>query len=171
MKGRPLDQHIKYACKLHKSIYGLKQASWQWYSKFSTSPIQFGFVQSKSGYSLFTKGSGSSFVALLVNVDDIIITGLSTHAISSLKTFLHTQFKLKDLGNLKYFLGIEIARTNKGIFLSQRHIHFIYWRILVFLHANQPKYQWFQELILTLLMEMFFLIYLNTGALLVVSSI
>lgn len=66
-------------------------------------------------------GSGSSFIALLVYVDDIIITSPSFPIITSLKTFLHTQFKLKDLGKLKYFLGLEIARATKGIMLSQRH--------------------------------------------------
>ena len=102
-------------------IYGLKQASRQWYSKFSYSLLQFGFRQSKSDYSLFIKGSCSSFVALLVYVDDIIITTPSHQAIDSMKSFLHSQFKLKDLGTLKYFLGLEIARSTKGIVLSQRH--------------------------------------------------
>ncbi|KAL5581466.1 hypothetical protein UlMin_013908 [Ulmus minor] len=114
----------KMVCKLHKSIYGLKQASRQWYSKFSQALIQFGFTQSKSDYSLFTKGSGSSFVALLVYVDDIISTGPNTRVIDSLKCFLHSQFKLKDLGSLKYFLGLEIAKSAKGIVLSQRHYTF-----------------------------------------------
>ncbi|KAL5569251.1 hypothetical protein UlMin_025826 [Ulmus minor] len=120
-KGENLKQGGKLVCKLHKSIYGLKQASRQWYSKFSQALIQFGFTQSKSDYSLFTKGSGSSFVALLVYVDDIIITGPNTRIIDSLKCFLHSQFKLKDLGSLKYFLGLEIAKSAKGIVLSQRH--------------------------------------------------
>ena len=70
---------------------------------------------------MFTKGSGSSFVALLVYVDDIIITGPSSQVIDSLKNFLHSKFKLKDLVGLKYFLGFKIATSTKGIVLSQRH--------------------------------------------------
>ena len=49
-----------------------------------------------------------------------MITGSDTTGISSLKFFLHTQFRTKDLGMLKYFLGVEVARSKKGIFLSQR---------------------------------------------------
>ena len=111
----------KLVCKLHKSLYGLKQAFRQWYAKFSTSLLAFGFSQSKSDYSLFTKGSGSSFVALLVYVDDVTIPSPTPFVIDSLKVFLHGQFKLKDLGSLKYFLGLEIARSTHGLLLSQRH--------------------------------------------------
>ena len=53
-------------------------------------------------------------------MDDIIIIGNDTTGISSLKSFLHTQFHTKDLGMLKYFLGVEVTRSKKGIFLSQR---------------------------------------------------
>ena len=111
----------KLACKLHKSIYGLKQASRQWNVKFSQALLAHGFTQSRSDYSLFTKGSGSNFVALLVYVDDIIITTPSPIQIASIKQFLKTQFKLKDLGLLKYFLRLEIARSHSGLVLSQRH--------------------------------------------------
>lgn len=112
--GRPV-------CKLHKSIYGLKQASRQWFDKFTFALLILGFRQSKSDYSLFTRSVGSSFVALLVYVDDIIITGPSEKILADLKTHLNTAFKLKDLGPLRYFLGLELARSSKGIHLSQRN--------------------------------------------------
>lgn len=90
------------------------------FSKFSQSLVLHGFTQSKSDYSLFTKGAGSSFVALLVYVDNIIITVSDLFITEKLKKFLHSQFKLKDLGPLKYFLGLDIAWSAKGLFLSQR---------------------------------------------------
>ncbi|XP_068638413.1 uncharacterized mitochondrial protein AtMg00810-like [Aristolochia californica] len=120
-QGESSSSHSRLVCKLHKSLYGLKQASRQWYSKFSHVLINFGFLQSKSDYSLFTKGHGFSFVTLLVYVDDIILTDPSSSVIAELKQFLHTQFKLKDLGCLKHFLGLEIAQSKAGIVLSQRH--------------------------------------------------
>ena len=53
-------------------------------------------------------------------VDDIIITGNDMARISSLKSFLHGQFHTKDLGMLKYFLGVEVMKSKHGIFLSER---------------------------------------------------
>jgi hypothetical protein len=107
-------------CKLNKSIYGLKQASRQWFSKFSTTLIQKGFRQSISDYSLFTYKTNQTTIFVLVYVDDIIITGNNEDAISDIKRFLAKAFSIKDLGNLSYFLGIEVSRSKKGIFLCQR---------------------------------------------------
>ncbi|XP_019053156.1 PREDICTED: uncharacterized protein LOC109114639 [Nelumbo nucifera] len=58
--------------------------------------------------------------ALIVYVNDIIITGDWDSEIQRLKRFLSTQFEVKDLGPLRYFPGIEVARSNQGIFISQR---------------------------------------------------
>lgn len=79
-----------------------------------------GFKQSKADYSLFTKKTSGSFIALLVYVDDILIASDNPQSVADLKILLDQQFKLKDLGDLKFFLGLEIARSEKGIHLCQR---------------------------------------------------
>ena len=107
-------------CKLHKSLYGLKQASRQWFVKFSSTIIKQGFIQSNSDYSLFIRTQGTTFITLLVYVDDILIASNNIITVHTLKNSLHAKFKLKDLGNFKYFLGLEVARSTKGISLCQR---------------------------------------------------
>ena len=64
---------------------------------------------------MFTKGMGSTFLALLVYVDDVIITGPNETIIKLCKEFLNDRFKLK---YLKYFSSLEVARSKKGIFLN-----------------------------------------------------
>ncbi|BBH03528.1 RmlC-like cupins superfamily protein [Prunus dulcis] len=113
-------QGANMVCRLQKSLYGLKQASRNWFSKFSTAIKRAGFQQSKADYSLFTKVRGASFTAVLLYVDDMIITGNDNTAIEELKRFLHNNFRIKDLGHLKYFLGVEVAYSKQGIAISQR---------------------------------------------------
>lgn len=74
-------------CKLNKSLYGLKQVSRQWYSKLSTSLIEFGYTQSKADYTLFTRVCRNSFTALLIYVDDVILAGNDLAAFDSLKSY------------------------------------------------------------------------------------
>ena len=54
---------------------------------------------------------GTSIIAILLYVDDMIITGDDEDAIKEVKNFLGTCFKLEDLGSLKFFLGVEVARS------------------------------------------------------------
>jgi hypothetical protein len=107
-------------CKLLKSLYGLKQASRKWYEKLTSLLVQEGYKQSSSDYSLFTLQSDTDFTALLVYVDDIILAGTSLSEFARIKGILDSQFKIKDLGSLKYFLGLEVAQSKEGITVSQR---------------------------------------------------
>ena len=107
-------------CRLHKSLYGLKQSSRQWFAKFSSALLEFGFVQSKADYTLFTRSLADSFIAILVYVDDIVVASDNSAAVSTFIHLLNNKFQLKDLGQLKYFLGLEIARSELGISVCQR---------------------------------------------------
>ena len=67
--------------------------------------------KSKSNYSVFYRNSNSGGILLVAYVDDIVIIGSDSKGISSLKSFLHSQFHIKDLGTLKYFLGVKVMRS------------------------------------------------------------
>ncbi|KAL2242415.1 UNVERIFIED_CONTAM: Retrovirus-related Pol polyprotein from transposon RE1 [Sesamum indicum] len=111
-------------CKLKRSLYGLKQASRQWNQELTSKLVQFGFIQSLNDYCLFVKGSGDSLVIVLVYVDDLLITGPSEELITEVKQFLDDVFSIKDLGYAKYFLGLEIARSPAGTWVTQhKYIH------------------------------------------------
>lgn len=103
-----------------KSLYGLKQASRQWNAKLFATILQLSFIQSEADHSLFVLSNGDLFTTLLVYVDDMVLTGNDLGYIASVKSILDQKFGIKDLGSLKYFLGLEIARSDKGISLNQR---------------------------------------------------
>jgi hypothetical protein len=107
-------------CKLEKSLYGLKQASRKWYEKLTALLLKEGYTQSTSDYSLFTLTKNNTFTALLIYVDDIILAGDSTAEFDRIKAVLDVAFKIKNLGQLKYFLGLEVAHSKHGISVSQR---------------------------------------------------
>lgn len=109
-----------YVCRLRKSIYGLRQASRNWYAKLADALQRYGFKQSGADYSLFTCTRGTAFLGVLVYVDDLIIVGNASDWCASFKAYLKECFHIKDLGSLRYFLGIEVTRKNSGLFLSQR---------------------------------------------------
>ncbi|XP_020415669.1 uncharacterized protein LOC109948138 [Prunus persica] len=107
-------------CKLRKSLYGLKQSPRAWFGRFTESMKNFGYIQSNAYHTSFFKRDGRRLTALIVYVDDIVVTGNDTGEQLKLQKYLSQEFEMKDLGDLKYFLRIEVARSITGIFLSQR---------------------------------------------------
>ena len=108
-------------CRLRKSLYGLKQSPRAWFDRFTKAIKKQGYSQGQSDHTLFIKRHQDvKITILIVYVDDIIVTGNHEEEISRLKKILSKEFEIKDLGALKYFLGMEIARSRKGIFISQR---------------------------------------------------
>lgn len=108
-----------YVCKLNKAIYGLKQASRGWNSKFSSFLKLMGFVQSKADPSLFIFRKGRDCAYLLLYVDDILLTTSSTALLRRVIDKLRTAFPMTYLGKVHHFLGIKAEFNTKGLFLSQ----------------------------------------------------
>jgi histone deacetylase 1/2 len=117
--------------KLDKALYGLKQAPRAWYSRLSSKLLDLGFVSSKSDTSLFIYNKSGIIIYMLVYVDDIIVTSSSQNAITTLLKDLSSHFTLKDLGDLSFFLGIEVKKTKEGIALTQQNMQLICWLGLV----------------------------------------
>ena len=119
--GLETTSNFNKVCRLRKSLYGLKQSPRAWFERFTKVVKGYGFVQCQSDHTLFVKHFPEGKLAIIiVYVDDIILTGDHEEKIDLLKKLLTKEFEIKDLGNLKYFLGMEIARSKKGIAVSQR---------------------------------------------------
>uniref|UniRef100_A0A2N9FXX4 Integrase catalytic domain-containing protein n=1 Tax=Fagus sylvatica TaxID=28930 RepID=A0A2N9FXX4_FAGSY len=103
----------KIVCKLERALYGLKQSPRAWFGRFSSAMRKYGYHQSNSDHTLFLKHRQSKVTALIVYVDDMIITGDDAEEISRLQEQLSTEFEMKNLGGLKYFLGIENHRLGE----------------------------------------------------------
>jgi hypothetical protein len=95
-------------CKLKKSLYGLKQASRQWYIKFDEVIRSFNFTENKVNNCIYVKFKGKDFTILVLYVDDILLASSDKNMLYETKSFLSSNFDMKDLGDASYVLGIEI---------------------------------------------------------------
>ena len=105
-------------CRLKKSIYGLKQASRQWYRKFDKVISSYGFKENTVDQCIYLKFSGSKFVILVLYVDDILLASNDVGLLHDTKRFLSSHFEMKDLGDASYFLGIQIHRDRSRCILG-----------------------------------------------------
>jgi hypothetical protein len=121
-EGFAMEGKEHMGCKLKKSIYGLKQASRQWYIKFDEVIRSFIFTENKVGNCIYVKFKGKDFTILVLYVDDILLASSDNNMLYETKSFCSSNFDMKDLGDASYVLGIEIHRDQtKGILgLSQK---------------------------------------------------
>jgi len=107
-------------CRLQRCFYRLKQVSRQWYARLSSFLISHGYKKYAFDYSLFLKHQHNSITALLVYVNDIVLSRNNFTEIQNITHLLDNAFKIKDLGDLRFFLCLEVARTSTSINLCQR---------------------------------------------------
>jgi Reverse transcriptase (RNA-dependent DNA polymerase) len=117
--GFILEGESSKVCRLKKALYGLKQSPRAWFERLSRTMFGLGYIQAHSDHTIFVKRAEKVCV-LIVYVDDIIVTGDVVDEINRLKDNLKRSFEIKDLGKLRYFLGIEVSYSKKGIFMCQR---------------------------------------------------
>jgi hypothetical protein len=96
--------------RLKKSIYGLKQASRQWYLKFDRTIRNFGFKENVDDNCVYAKFKNGRYIFLILYVDDILLASSDVSLLLETKKFLSSKFNMKDLGEDSFVLGIEIHR-------------------------------------------------------------
>ena len=105
-------------CKLKKSIYGLKQASRQWYLKFHEVICSFGFEENIMDQCIYQKVSESKTCFLVLYVDDILLASNDKGLLYKVKQFLSRHFEMKDMGDASYVIGIKIDRDRDRYILG-----------------------------------------------------
>ena len=108
--------------RLKKSIYGLKQASRQWYLKFNNTIKSFGFKENVEDNCIYAKFKSGKYIFLILYVDDILLASNDVSLLLETKKYLSSNFDMKDLDEASYVLGIEIHRDRKNgvLGLSQK---------------------------------------------------
>ena len=109
----------KVCCHLRRALYGLKTSSTSLICQVQLYHLLLGLHTSHYDFALFLCRTNKGTILFLLYVDNMIITGDDLSGIQELKDFLSQQFEMKDLGHLKYFLGLEIIHSTYGLYITQ----------------------------------------------------
>jgi hypothetical protein len=117
--GFSAEGHEGKVLKLHKALYGLRQAPRAWNSKLDSVLHDLGFLRCKSEHGLYTRVKESRRLLVGVYVDDLIILGEPSAEVLKFKEEMKKKFRMSDLGALSYYLGIEVKQGANGVTLCQ----------------------------------------------------
>jgi hypothetical protein len=118
-KGFQLSENADYVCKLKKALYGLKQAPKAWYSRLDKYVQQAGFRKGSADSDLYIKVSQGNILLIEVYVDDIIFGSDDDRLSQKFAKDMQNEFEMSLLGELSFFMGLQIRKSNQGIFISQ----------------------------------------------------
>lgn len=114
---KPGQEHLVY--KLRKALYGLRQAPRAWYAKLKKCLESMGLVRCPYEYAVYTKREAGEALIVAVYVDDLLVTGTKESVIKSFKEQMAEHFEMSDLGQLSYYLGLEVNQQKDFVELKQ----------------------------------------------------
>jgi hypothetical protein len=112
-------KYLDRVYKLSKALYGLKQAPWAWYARLKTFLLEHEYVMGSVNKTLFTLNHGTDFLLVHIYVDDIIFGGSSHTLVSRFQEMMESEFQMSMMGELTFFLGIQVKQTKQGIFVHE----------------------------------------------------
>lgn len=105
---------------LRKALYGLKQAPRAWYNRINEYLMSLGYARSANEHTLYVRRKENECTIISLYVDDLLIMGSSSNQLIDFKSTMHKEFEMTDLGEMSYFLGMEIHQSHHGIFVNQK---------------------------------------------------
>ncbi|GKD12670.1 retrovirus-related pol polyprotein from transposon TNT 1-94 [Tanacetum coccineum] len=105
--------------KLKKALYGLKQAPRAWYDMLSSFLISQQFSKGSVDPTLFTQHAGNDILLVQIYVDDIIFASTNTAMCNEFANQMTNKFKMSMMGQMSFFLGLQISQSPRGIFINQ----------------------------------------------------
>ncbi|GJT14317.1 retrovirus-related pol polyprotein from transposon TNT 1-94 [Tanacetum coccineum] len=111
--------HLKKVYRLRKALYGLKQAPRAWYDELSNFLMSKGFTKGTIDPTLFTIRYGEDILLVKIYVDDIIFGSTNLKFSKRFEKLMHSRFEMSLMGEMKFFLGLQIHQSPRGIFIKQ----------------------------------------------------
>jgi len=111
--------HLDHVYKLKKALYGLKQAPRAWYERLSTFLLEKGFSRGNVDTTLFIKHHTKHFILVQIYVDDIIFGATNNALCEEFSKLMQGEFEMSMMGELNFFLGLQIKQSKEGIFINQ----------------------------------------------------
>ena len=112
-------KHPDYVYRLDKALYGLKQAPRAWYETLAQFLIESGFTRGTIDKTLFYLNQGNDLLLVQIYVDDIIFGSTNAKLCQRFAKLMQSRYQMSMMGELSYFLGLQVKQTEDGIFINQ----------------------------------------------------